>query len=169
MGGPTAPVTPEASAKGLVARIDKLSLATTGVFEDFLGKPYRLLIGTNPIMTDKRQRASPAPQNYVATDDLKMAVNAAITLERPLLIKGEPGTGKTVLAAGGRQGARRAADRVAHQVDHQGAAGPLRVRRGRRACATASSATRASKDIANYIKRGKLWDAFVDGRSARCC
>ena len=36
--------------------------------------------------------------NYVATNDLKMAVNAAITLERPLLIKGEPGTGKTVLA-----------------------------------------------------------------------
>jgi len=37
-------------------------------------------------------------KNYVATDDLKVAVNAAIKLERPLLIKGEPGTGKTVLA-----------------------------------------------------------------------
>ena len=37
-------------------------------------------------------------ENYVATDDLKVAVNAAIALERPLLIKGEPGTGKTVLA-----------------------------------------------------------------------
>ena len=37
-------------------------------------------------------------KNYVATDDLRIAVNAAITLERPLLIKGEPGTGKTVLA-----------------------------------------------------------------------
>jgi hypothetical protein len=36
--------------------------------------------------------------NYVASDDLKMAVNAAVTLERPLLIKGEPGTGKTMLA-----------------------------------------------------------------------
>ena len=36
--------------------------------------------------------------NYVATDDLMTAVNAAITLERPLLIKGEPGTGKTLLA-----------------------------------------------------------------------
>ncbi|NLJ62561.1 MAG: MoxR family ATPase, partial [Alcaligenaceae bacterium] len=35
---------------------------------------------------------------YVATDDLKMAVNAALTLQRPLLIKGEPGTGKTLLA-----------------------------------------------------------------------
>src|SRR6185503_11128410 len=37
-------------------------------------------------------------ENYVATEDLKVAVNAAIALERPLLIKGEPGTGKTVLA-----------------------------------------------------------------------
>src|SRR3546814_16743703 len=37
-------------------------------------------------------------QSYVATDDLKVAVNAAITLQRPLLVKGEPGTGKTILA-----------------------------------------------------------------------
>ncbi|HAH11088.1 MAG TPA: ATP-binding protein, partial [Alphaproteobacteria bacterium] len=37
-------------------------------------------------------------KDYVATDDLRVAVNAAITLERPLLVKGEPGTGKTVLA-----------------------------------------------------------------------
>ena len=37
-------------------------------------------------------------KDYVATDDLKVAVNAAITLQRPLLVKGEPGTGKTVLA-----------------------------------------------------------------------
>ncbi len=37
--------------------------------------------------------------NYIATKDLKVAVNAAIALERPLLVKGEPGTGKTVLAA----------------------------------------------------------------------
>ena len=48
-------------------------------------------------------------KDYVATDDLKVAVNASIVLERPLLIKGEPGTGKTVLARGSRQGARRAA------------------------------------------------------------
>jgi MoxR-like ATPase len=37
-------------------------------------------------------------ETYVATDDLKLAVNAAITLQRPLLVKGEPGTGKTMLA-----------------------------------------------------------------------
>ena len=44
-----------------------------------------------------RQRFT-GTDNYVATEDLKVAVNAAIALERPLLIKGEPGTGKTVLA-----------------------------------------------------------------------
>ena len=37
-------------------------------------------------------------ENYIATEDLRVAVNAALTLQRPLLIKGEPGTGKTVLA-----------------------------------------------------------------------
>ena len=67
---------------------------------------------------------------YVATDDLKIAVNAAITLERPLLVKGEPGTGKTVLALEIAKSARRAAARVARQIDHQGDAGPVRIRRG---------------------------------------
>jgi MoxR-like ATPase len=46
-------------------------------------------------MTDKKFKGT---STYVATDDLKMAVNAAVTLERPILIKGEPGTGKTQLA-----------------------------------------------------------------------
>ena len=65
--------------------------------------------------------------NYVATDDLKVAVNAAVKLRRPLLVKGEPGTGKTVLAheiAGALGGA---ADRMAHQVDHPGGPGSLRI------------------------------------------
>ena len=66
---------------------------------------------------------------YVATPDLMLAVNAAIALERPLLVKGEPGTGKTMLARGGRARARPTAPPVAHQVDDQGAAGALRVRR----------------------------------------
>ena len=48
-------------------------------------------------------------KDYVATDDLKVAVNASIVLERPLLIKGEPGTGKTRAGGGSRQSARRAA------------------------------------------------------------
>jgi MoxR-like ATPase len=97
---------------------------------------------------------------YVATDDLKVAVNAAIALERPLLVKGEPGTGKTVLAieiakalaapliewhikstTKALQGLYEY-DAVARLRDSQ--LGDARV-----------------KDIRNYIKRGKLWDAFV--------
>jgi len=97
---------------------------------------------------------------YVATDDLKIAVNAAITLERPLLVKGEPGTGKTVLAleiaksigapliewhikstTKAMQGLYEY-DAVSRLRDSQ--LGDARV-----------------QDIRNYIKRGKLWDAFV--------
>ncbi|MEI7598252.1 MAG: MoxR family ATPase [Aestuariivirga sp.] len=98
--------------------------------------------------------------DYVATDDLKTAVNAAIVLERPLLVKGEPGTGKTVLAheiASGlgapiiewhiksttkaQQGLYEY-DAVARLRDSQ--LGDKRVH-----------------DIANYIRRGKLWQAFT--------
>src|SRR6476469_6792381 len=98
--------------------------------------------------------------NYIATEDLKVAVNAAVTLRRPLLVKGEPGTGKTVLAheiatALGRpliewhiKSTTRAVqglyeyDAVARLRDGQ--LGDERVH-----------------DISNYIKRGKLWDAFT--------
>ena len=62
---------------------------------------------------------------YVAGDELKTAVNAAIALERPLLVKGEPGTGKTLLAAGDRRSAGRSFHRLARQVDHARPAGPL--------------------------------------------
>ena len=79
--------------------------------------------------------------DYVATDDLKIAVNASVALERPLLIKGEPGTGKTVLAYEVAKALERAADHLAHQVDHQGPAGPLRVRGGDPPARLASSAT----------------------------
>ena len=97
---------------------------------------------------------------YVATDDLKIAVNAAIALERPLLVKGEPGTGKTVLAL-----------EIAKAVD-----APLiewHIKSTTKALQglyeyDAVSRLRDSqlgdervKDIGNYIKRGKLWDAFT--------
>jgi MoxR-like ATPase len=97
--------------------------------------------------------------DYVATEDLKVAVNAAIALERPLLIKGEPGTGKTVLAyevakalnaplltwhikstTKAQQGLYEY-DAVTRLRDSQ--LGDERV-----------------KDVKNYIKQGKLWEAF---------
>jgi MoxR-like ATPase len=99
-------------------------------------------------------------KNYIATEDLKVAVNAAIVLERPLLIKGEPGTGKTVLAeeiakaievplltwhikstTKAQQGLYEY-DAVSRLRDSQ--LGDPRV-----------------SEIANYIKRGKLWEAFT--------
>ncbi|MGE0846447.1 MAG: AAA family ATPase [Flavobacteriaceae bacterium] len=99
-------------------------------------------------------------KSYVATDDLRIAVNAAITLERPLLVKGEPGTGKTVLA---------------HEI--AGALGvPLlewHVKSTTKAQQglyeyDAVSRLRDSQlgddrvhDIRNYIRRGKLWEAFT--------
>ena len=102
-------------------------------------------------------------KDYVATDDLKVAVNAAIVLERPLLVKGEPGTGKTVLAeevakaigaplltwhikstTKAQQGLYEY-DAVSRLRDSQ--LGDARV-----------------SDIKNYIKRGKLWEAFTHGK-----
>src|SRR5213075_3090809 len=99
-------------------------------------------------------------KDYVATEDLKVAVNASIVLERPLLIKGEPGTGKTVLAeevakaigaplltwhikstTKAQQGLYEY-DAVSRLRDSQ--LGDARV-----------------SEISNYIKRGKLWDAFT--------
>jgi MoxR-like ATPase len=98
-------------------------------------------------------------ERYIATDDLRIAVNASVTLERPLLIKGEPGTGKTQLAyevaealaaplitwhvkstTKAQQGLYEY-DAVTRLRDSQ--LGDVRV-----------------KDVGNYIKRGKLWDAF---------
>ena len=98
-------------------------------------------------------------ENYIATQDLRVAVNAAIALERPLLVKGEPGTGKTILAHEIAKGLGRdlitwhiksttKAQQGLYEYDavsrlRDGQLGDERVR-----------------DIANYIKPGKLWDAF---------
>jgi len=98
--------------------------------------------------------------DYVATDDLKVAVNAAVQLRRPLLVKGEPGTGKTVLALeiAGALGAPLIEWHVksttrAHQGLYEYDA-VARLRDGQLGDPRVN-------DIANYIKRGKLWDAFT--------
>ncbi len=101
--------------------------------------------------------------NYVATDDLKVAVNAAVTLRRPLLVKGEPGTGKTVLA----EEIAKAADAplITWNVKSSTKAqqglyeydAVARLRDGQ-------LGDERVHDIRNYIKRGKLWEAFTSER-----
>jgi MoxR-like ATPase len=106
-------------------------------------------------------------QGYVATDELKLAVNAAVTLGRPLLIKGEPGTGKTQLAQEIARGLGRPLyewhvksttkaqqglyeyDAVSRLRDSQ--LGDPRV-----------------QDIGNYIVKGMLWRAFDSDEQASC-
>jgi MoxR-like ATPase len=97
---------------------------------------------------------------YVATDDLKLAVNAALALERPLLVKGEPGTGKTLLA----ETVARALGRPLFQWHIKST---TKAQQGLYEY-DAVSRLRDSQlgdgrvgDIAHYIKRGVLWDAFA--------
>ncbi|MCP5433829.1 MAG: MoxR family ATPase [Alphaproteobacteria bacterium] len=99
-------------------------------------------------------------KSYVATEDLRVAVNAAITLERPLLVKGEPGTGKTVLA-------REVADALGTPLIEWHIKSTTKAQQGLYEY-DAVSRLRDSQlgdprvqDIGNYIKRGKLWDAFT--------
>ena len=96
---------------------------------------------------------------YIATEDLQLAVNAAVTLERPLLIKGEPGTGKTMLAeevaaALGRPLINwhiKSTSKAQQGLYEYDAVSRLR---------DSQLGDERVKDIGNYIKRGKLWDAF---------
>jgi MoxR-like ATPase len=97
---------------------------------------------------------------YIATPDLKLAVNAALTLTRPLLVKGEPGTGKTLLA----EEIARALGRPLHQWHVKST---TKAQQGLYEY-DAVSRLRDSQlgdgrvgDIANYIKPGVLWDAFA--------
>src|SRR5213075_1252772 len=97
---------------------------------------------------------------YVATDDLKVAVNAAITLERPLLVKGEPGTGKTVLAL-------EIAKALSAPLIEWHIKSTTKALQGLYEY-DAVSRLRDSQlgdsrvaDIRNYIRRGKLWEAFT--------
>jgi len=96
---------------------------------------------------------------YVATDDLTIAVNAAVTLERPLLVKGEPGTGKTELA-------KQVARSLGLRLIEWNIKSTTRAQQGLYEY-DAVSRLRDSQlgedkvhDVANYIKKGKLWEAF---------
>jgi MoxR-like ATPase len=99
-------------------------------------------------------------KSYVATDDLKIAVNAAITLERPLLIKGEPGTGKTVLA-------QEVAKALGAPLIEWHIKSTIKAQQGLYEYDAVSRLRDSQlgdekvKDISNYIKRGKLWEAFT--------
>jgi MoxR-like ATPase len=99
-------------------------------------------------------------KSYVATDDLKVAVNAAVTLQRPLLVKGEPGTGKTVLAIEVAKVLKAPliewhiksttkAQQGLYEYD-----AVSRLRDGQLGDARVN-------DIKNYIRKGKLWEAFT--------
>lgn len=97
--------------------------------------------------------------DYVATEDLQMAVNAAIALEKPLLIKGEPGTGKTMLA-------EQLAQSLGAQLIQWHIKSTTKAQQGLYEY-DAVSRLRDSQlgddrvhDIANYIVKGKLWEAF---------
>jgi MoxR-like ATPase len=98
--------------------------------------------------------------NYVATEDLKVAVNAAVALRRPLLVKGEPGTGKTILAheIAGAIGAPLIEWHVKSTTKaHQGLYEYDAVARLR----DGQLGDERVHDISNYIRRGKLWEAFT--------
>ncbi|MFA6965910.1 AAA family ATPase [Bosea sp. (in: a-proteobacteria)] len=99
-------------------------------------------------------------ENYVATEDLTVAVNAAIRLERPLLVKGEPGTGKTVLAE--EIAAALGAPLITWHIKSTTKAqqGLYEYDAVSRLRDSQLGDPRVS-EIGNYIKRGKLWEAFV--------
>ena len=107
-------------------------------------------------MTEKFQ----GTENYIATEDLRIAVNAALTLERPLLIKGEPGTGKTVLVEEVSKALNmplitwhiKSTTKAQQGLYEYDAITRLR---------DSQLGDERVKDVKNYINKGKLWEAFA--------
>jgi MoxR-like ATPase len=99
-------------------------------------------------------------KDYIATEDLRIAVNAAITLERPLLVKGEPGTGKTVLALEVAKALKtpliewhvKSTTKAQQGLYEYDAVSRLR---------DSQLGDERVHDINNYIKKGKLWEGFT--------
>jgi len=98
-------------------------------------------------------------ERYIASRDLEVAVNAAVTLQRPLLVKGEPGTGKTMLA-------HEVAEAVGHPLIEWHIKSTTKAQQGLYEYDAVSRLRDGQlgdervHDIANYIVRGKLWEAF---------
>ena len=102
---------------------------------------------------------------YISTDDLTLAVNASITLERPLLVKGEPGTGKTELA-------RQIAEGLSLPIIEWNIKSTTKAQQGLYEYDAVSRLRDSQlgdervKNIKNYIKKGKIWEAFeTDGKA----
>ncbi len=102
-------------------------------------------------------------QRYIATDDLQIAVNASVELGRPLLIKGEPGTGKTMLA-------EQVAESMGMELVQWHIKSTTKAQQGLYEY-DAVSRLRDSQlgaqgvhDLANYIRKGKLWEAFTSDK-----
>ena len=97
--------------------------------------------------------------NYISTEDLNVAVNAAITLEKPLLIKGEPGTGKTELA-------RQVSDSLGLGIIEWNIKSTTKAQQGLYEYDAVSRlrdsqlGDKKIENIGNYIKKGKIWNAF---------
>ncbi len=99
-------------------------------------------------------------KNYISTDDLTLSVNAAITLEKPLLVKGEPGTGKTELA-------RQIATSLKLEIVEWNIKSTTKAQQGLYEYDVVSRlrdsqlGDKKIENISNYIKKGKIWDAFM--------
>jgi MoxR-like ATPase len=141
-----------------IANSTPLSTSFAGPARSAHGKVRRLRAQHPPLIPVPMRFDGTA--SYIATDDLKVAVNAAVTLRRPLLVKGEPGTGKTILAH--EIAAAIGAPLIEWHVKsttkaHQGLYEYDAVARLR----DGQLGDPRVHDISNYIRRGKLWEAFT--------